>query len=146
MTRRNNQLKRLAVAARLAKAGARVLVVEKNGEEDVGGRVNERILDGRYRFETGPSLLLLPDAFRETFRDLGRDLSDFVNIRRVMPAYKVYFDDGTSVVLSDDAADMERQIEAIEPAQVDVAGRRGITDGADAECGVDAREHIKRWQ
>jgi NAD(P)-binding Rossmann-like domain len=34
----------LATAARLAKAGAKVIVVEKNSAADVGGRVNEKLL------------------------------------------------------------------------------------------------------
>ncbi|CAN0553549.1 unnamed protein product, partial [Ectocarpus sp. 8 AP-2014] len=57
----------LATAARLAKAGCRVTVVEKNSEEDIGGRLNELVMEGGFRFDTGPSLLLLPETYRETF-------------------------------------------------------------------------------
>lgn len=45
----------------------RVTVVEKNGEEDIGGRLNELVMPGGFRFDTGPSLLLLPETYRETF-------------------------------------------------------------------------------
>jgi phytoene dehydrogenase-like protein len=42
-----------------------------------------------YRFDTGPSLLLLPAAIREAFADLGYNSDDFLEMRRVSPAYKV---------------------------------------------------------
>lgn len=45
----------------------RVTVVEKNREEDIGGRLNELVIEGDFRFDTGPSLLLLPETYRETF-------------------------------------------------------------------------------
>ena len=28
-------------------------MVEKNGEEDIGGRLNELVMDGGFRFDTG---------------------------------------------------------------------------------------------
>lgn len=50
----------------------RVTVVEKNGKDQAGGRLNEMTKggDGKgdFRFDTGPSLLLLPDTYRETFK------------------------------------------------------------------------------
>lgn len=49
-----------------------VTVLEKNGKEQAGGRLNEIVQscgnDGDFRFDTGPSLLLLPDTYREYFR------------------------------------------------------------------------------
>lgn len=50
----------------------RVTIVEKNSEDQVGGRLNEMTKSGDgdnsgFRFDTGPSLLLLPDTYRETF-------------------------------------------------------------------------------
>ena len=43
-------------------------VLEKNSEEQIGGRLNELVMEGGFRFDTGPSLLLLPETYRETFR------------------------------------------------------------------------------
>lgn len=47
-------------------------VVEKNGKDMVGGRLNEMVKTCDkgvgFRFDTGPSLLLLPETYRETFR------------------------------------------------------------------------------
>ena len=36
-----------------------------------------------YRFDTGPSLLLFPDKYRECFAALGEDIADHVDIVRV---------------------------------------------------------------
>jgi len=117
----------LAVAARLKNSGAykKVTVFEKNDKKTSGvGRMGEiRLMqDGAegsdsslsYRFETGPSLMLLPDVYRKTFSDLGFDLDSFVEIKRVMPAFKVHFDDGVSVTLSDDEEDMRQQLNSLE--------------------------------
>lgn len=60
-----------ALAARLSQVkGLQVTVVEKNGF--TGGRcslLHAHSEDGHYRFDRGPSLLLLPKLFQETFED-----------------------------------------------------------------------------
>eukprot|EP00466_Bigelowiella_natans_P016692 jgi/Bigna1/40580/e_gw1.44.21.1 len=65
--------------------------------------------------ETGPSLMLLPDVYRRTFSSLGLSLDDLVDIKRVMPAFRVHFADGPSLVLSEDEALMKSQLDALEP-------------------------------
>lgn len=61
---------RLVSSVRVLSVGMirRVTVVEKNGEGQMGGRLNELEMEGGFRFDTGPSLLLLPETYRETFR------------------------------------------------------------------------------
>ena len=69
----------IASAARLAKAGFRVTVVEKNDHS--GGRCS-LIHHNGYRFDQGPSLLLLPDLFQEVFHDLDTSIeSEGVEVR-----------------------------------------------------------------
>lgn len=63
-----------ALAARLSRAGLKVTVVEKNGF--TGGRCSLIQTSDGYRFDRGPSLLLLPKLFQETFLDLGTTLQD----------------------------------------------------------------------
>ena len=64
------------------------------------------------RFDQGPSLLLLPGLFRETFHDLGTSLeSEGVELRKCEPNYHLWFDDGKSFVLSTDVARMKVEIE-----------------------------------
>jgi len=62
----------IATAARLAKAGFHVTLLEKNSF--TGGRCS-LIFDGEgHRFDQGPSLLLLPKLFKETFHELDTSL------------------------------------------------------------------------
>ncbi|KAF1841413.1 phytoene desaturase [Cucurbitaria berberidis CBS 394.84] len=102
----------VATAARLAAAGCTVTVVEKN--DFSGGRCSLIHRRG-FRFDQGPSLLLLPQLFRETFQELGTSLEDEgVNLVKCEPNYKVHFHDGTSFRLSTDIAAMKGEVERFE--------------------------------
>ncbi|GAB4816450.1 hypothetical protein N2152v2_003496 [Parachlorella kessleri] len=102
----------LATAGRLAKAGLSVTVLEKNGE--VGVRAQSVELGG-CRFDTGPSLLLFPDKYKEAFQALGSRLEEHVTIKRVEPAaYRVWFGDGTHLDLLNDHDAMAEQLERVE--------------------------------
>ena len=73
----------LAMSARLARAGYEVTLVEKN--DGVGGRMQSYSPPGApgYRFDTGPSLLLFPDKYRECFAALGEEIEAHVDLKRV---------------------------------------------------------------
>lgn len=99
----------IATAARLAKAGWKVTVLEKN--DFAGGRCSLINKDG-YRFDQGPSLLLLPHLFHETFTDLGTTTQDEgVELVKSEPNYVLHFHDKTSLTLSTDTAVMKETIE-----------------------------------
>jgi len=99
----------VALAARLAKAGLRVTVVEKNSF--TGGRCSLIHHEG-YRFDQGPSLFLLPQLFRDTFADLDTTMPEAgVDLLRCETNYNVWFHDGERFQLSSDVAAMRREIE-----------------------------------
>ncbi|KAI1816099.1 phytoene dehydrogenase [Poronia punctata] len=99
----------IATAARLAKAGLSVTVLEKNSF--TGGRCSLITHDG-HRFDQGPSLLLLPKLFREAFFDLDTTLeAEGVELLRCPTNYKVWFEDGESFELTTDLARMKAQVE-----------------------------------
>jgi phytoene dehydrogenase-like protein len=58
----------LAAAIRLRIAGFEVRVFEKN--EKAGGRVN-RLREEGFTFDTGPTLLLMTDVYRDLFAAAG---------------------------------------------------------------------------
>lgn len=65
-----------------------------------------------YRFDQGPSLLLLPKLFKETFHDLDTSLeAEGVELLKCDPNYNLWFGDGESFELSSDTAVMKREIE-----------------------------------
>ena len=65
----------LAAAARLRHRGFRVTVLERHGHP--GGRCGVWESQG-FRFDTGPTLLLMVDYLRAVFTDVGRDLDDYL--------------------------------------------------------------------
>ncbi len=103
----------IATAARLAKNGYEVTVLEK--ESTPGGRCNQIVRDG-HRFDIGPTLFLMPEIWEETFAALGETMSDHLELKRIDPTYKVYFDDGLQLALTSDLGDMQAQLENVEKA------------------------------
>ncbi|KAJ5561376.1 phytoene dehydrogenase [Penicillium sp. DV-2018c] len=99
----------VATAARLALKGFTVTVVEKNGF--IGGRCSLIKEDG-YRFDQGPSLLLMPELFEQTFLDLNTSLeAEGVKLLKCEPNYRIWFGDHDSVELSTDMVKMKGEIE-----------------------------------
>ena len=99
----------VSTAARLAKAGFEVTVLEKNSF--TGGRCSLIHKDG-YRFDQGPSLLLLPHLFHRTFEELGTSLAaEGVELRKCEPNYNIWFGDGESFKLSSDLSVMKSEVE-----------------------------------
>ena len=101
----------IAAAARLARNGFRVTVVEKNDQP--GGRCNQIIRDG-HRFDIGPTLFLMPEVFAETYTALGERMEDYLDLRRIDPTYTILFSDGLSLQLTADLHKMQSQLDAIE--------------------------------
>lgn len=82
----------LAAAIHLARAGWRVTVFEKNAR--CGGRMN-MIEEEGFRIDMGPTLLMMPEVIADLFRACGRDVKDYLDLRRLDPAYRVRFADGS---------------------------------------------------
>ena len=104
----------LAVGGRLARAGLDVRVLEKNA--GVGGRAQSRVESsglGDFRFDTGPSLLLMREKYEEAFAALGTGLP--TELLRVDPAYRVFHADGTQLDLTSDVREMTLQLDEVEP-------------------------------
>jgi phytoene desaturase len=91
----------LATAVRLATAGHRVTVYERAAT--VGGKLGRYERDG-FHFDTGPSLLTLP----QVFTDLGLDLHP----TPLDPVVRHHFPDGSVLDSSSDPAEFRARIEA----------------------------------
>ena len=102
----------IAAGARLAKQGYQVSILEKNAQP--GGRVSVIEEDG-FRFDTGPTLFLMPDTFAQTYRDLGEKMEDHLDLIRLDPTYRVHFHDGSRLDLTPDLVYMRDQLESLEP-------------------------------
>ncbi len=82
----------LSAAIRLAFQGRRVTLFE---QADVcGGKAGLLVRDG-FTFDTGPSLLTLPEVFDNLFASCGRDRRDYLSFIPLSPLTGYWFDDGT---------------------------------------------------
>ena len=88
----------LSAACYLADAGFEVNLFEKNAS--IGGRARKMVKEG-FTFDMGPSWYWMPDVFDKFFLDFGKKTSDFYELKRLSPAYRVYFEDGTSIDIPD---------------------------------------------
>jgi phytoene desaturase len=103
----------LSAAIRLRRRGVRVSMLEKNGH--LGGKVDEWAAGG-YRFDTGPTLLTMPEVLREVFTAAGSRLEDHLRLERLDPLCRYRFADGSSLDASDDPSVMESRVSAFSPA------------------------------
>ena len=102
----------LSAAALLAKKGYEVTVVEKN--EQVGGRASVWKKDG-FTFDMGPSWYLMPDVFEKYFAEFGKKPTDYMDLVRLEPAYRVFFDINDYVDISSDLNKNLELFESLEP-------------------------------
>lgn len=80
----------LSSACYLAKAGFEVSIYEKN--KTAGGRARQLKSDG-FTFDMGPSWYWMPDIFDKFFADFDKKTSDYYQLDKLSPAYKIFFSD-----------------------------------------------------
>jgi diapolycopene oxygenase len=98
----------LAAACTLAARGHKVEVFEKNPW--LGGKAAQLREDG-FRFDMGPTILIQPSVLRKIFAEAGRNLSDYVEMVRLDPQWRCFFDDGARIDLVDDMGAMSADLE-----------------------------------
>lgn len=102
----------LASANMLAKAGYDVSVYEKNSQ--LGGRAGRRTSKG-FTFDTGPSWYLMPEVFDQYFSLFNIDVKKELSIKKLTPAYKVFFESSNPITIQGNLTEDAKQFEAIEP-------------------------------
>ena len=86
----------LSAACYLASQGYQVAVYEKNST--IGGRARQYKKDG-FTFDIGPTWYWMPDIFEKFFGDFGKKPSDYYQLDRLDPAYRVYFSKDDSILI-----------------------------------------------
>jgi phytoene desaturase len=102
----------LAAAALLARDGNDVIVLEKN--EQAGGRASVWKKDG-FIFDMGPSWYLMPDVFEKYFAEFGKKPEDYMDLVRLDPSYRVFYDKDDFVDISTDINKNLEIFEELEP-------------------------------
>jgi phytoene desaturase len=101
----------LSAASFMAKAGWDVTVLEKQSAP--GGRARQLKAAG-YTFDMGPSWYWMPDIFERYFGCFGKQVSDYYELERLDPSYRVYWHQGQSDIPAN-YDELKKLFEDIEP-------------------------------
>ncbi|MBD3270489.1 FAD-dependent oxidoreductase, partial [Candidatus Peregrinibacteria bacterium] len=80
----------LTAAMVLANRGFNVHVYEKDSR--VGGRNQAIEIDG-YKFDTGPTFLMMKFILDEVFHEAGKNIEEYLDCQLLDPMYRLQFDD-----------------------------------------------------
>lgn len=134
----------LSAAMRLAGAGRRVTVLERASVP--GGRAGRLVVDtadGAYHFDTGPTVLTMPDLIADAFDSLGEDMADFLTLDPVAPLYRAFYPDGSTLDVHADIDRMADEIAtSISPAEA--AGYRRYVDFVSQLYRYEMKDFIDR--
>lgn len=97
----------LSAALHLAGDGHDVTVVERGGEP--GGRNGTLRGDG-FVFDSGPTVLTMPHLIDRALGRVGRRLDDLVTLRRLDPAYRAVYHDGSQLHVRGTVEDTTQEI------------------------------------
>lgn len=100
----------LAAACHLAGAGHDVTVLER--EPIVGGRAGMLRLGG-FRLDTGPVVMTMPELLHDPIRAVGGDPDRLISMRRLDPAYRAVYPDGSELHIRADMGDLREEIRAL---------------------------------
>ena len=101
----------LSAACYLAKQGHTVSVYEKN--ETIGGRARQFKKEG-FTFDMGPSWYWMPDVFERFFGDFDKKPSDYYQLIKLSPAYRVYYGINDFISIADNLPEIITTFESIE--------------------------------
>ncbi len=98
----------LAIAVRLLGAGMDVTMLE--GQPTPGGRAS-RIQDAGFTFDTGPSLITMPEVIDELFATAGTTVAQQLSLHPLDPFYRIMWQgEERSFLFSGDREAMQEQI------------------------------------
>jgi len=100
----------LSAALRLAGAGRQVTVLER--EAVPGGRNGLLERDG-YRFDTGPTVLTMPDLIADALGAVGEELDDWLTLKPLDPLYRAFYPDGSVLDVHADVDAMAEEIRSV---------------------------------
>ncbi len=101
----------LSLAPLLAKQGYKVQLIEKNNM--AGGRARVWKSKG-FTFDMGPSWYLGPEIFEKYFAELGLKPSDLYQLKRLDPAYRIFFSQDEVIDISPRLKDVYKLFDSLE--------------------------------
>ncbi len=111
----------LAAACTLAARGYKVVLFERN--EWLGGKAAQLEGDG-FRFDMGPTIVTIPSVLRRVFTEAGRRMEDYLDLARIDPQWRCFFEDGSRLDLVQNSDAMAKRLEQFAPGTGSGAGYR----------------------
>ena len=102
----------LAAACTLAARGHKVVLFEKN--DWLGGKAAV-LQEGGFRFDMGPTILTVPKVLERVFQEAGENMHAWLDLRRLDPQWRCFFDDQTVLDLHEDTDRMASRVQAYAP-------------------------------
>ena len=96
----------------LAHKGFDVTIYE--AQPRIGGR-NSLLTLGDFKFEMGPTFVMLPNAFEEAFALAGRNMKDYLNLKKLDEMYCLHYADGRDFHVYFDKNKIEQEIVRLFP-------------------------------
>ena len=106
----------LALAIRLQSAGIETTVIE--ARDKPGGRAYYWEKDG-FVFDGGPTVITDPECLTQLWELTGANMAEDVELEPVFPFYRLNWPDGTNFDYSNDEVNLTREIEKLNPADVE---------------------------
>lgn len=141
----------LAAAIRVAAKGYKVVVFEANNY--AGGKIKQQFAKG-YRFDMGPSVLMLPNLVDELFVLHNKNPRDYFSYSPIETSFKYFFEDGLVINAYADVEKFGREIEAkttdtkatFDRYRKDIAEKYRITSGVFIENSLHVFRNYLSWK
>jgi phytoene desaturase len=102
----------LAAACTLAAHGNEIVVFEKNAT--TGGRAQSFSEKG-FVFDMGPSWYWMPEIFEQFFNKFGKKVSDYYQLHRLDPSYRVFFEADSPIDAPANLELLKNEFDKLEP-------------------------------
>src|SRR4051812_36262998 len=102
----------LAAACVAAARGHAVTLYDKNAW--LGGKAAV-LCERGFRFDMGPTILTVPRVLERIFAEAGRDMHAYLDLRRLDPQWRCFFDDGSVLDLREDVGAMAESLDGFAP-------------------------------
>ncbi len=126
----------LAASCTLAARGYKVRLLETNSWLGGKAAVHE---DKGFRFDMGPTIVTVPSVLRRIFGEAGQSLEDVLELVRLDPQWRSFFEDGSTLDLVADGPDMARRIDAFSPGTGSGEGYKRFLELATRQSEISER-------
>ena len=126
----------LSAACVLAARGRKVTAFERN--DWLGGKAAQLRGDG-FRFDMGPTIVTIPSVLRRIFSEAGARLEDYLELVRLDPQWRCFFDDGSVLDLAQNPNAMAQTLDAFAPGTNSGARYREFIDYSARLDGISQR-------